>query len=191
MSSKVIIETQRLCLRTWTTAYGRLLDEHCNNDEVLLHLGGRMTAEKHQELVEWLNWQQEAYETTFWVLEEKENSEFLGFCGLVVVDEEDSTVLGATEIGWRLKPDAQGKGYAKEAAIACLYHAFEEREELRVVSRTVMANVRSWGLMPGEHAGLQGPLRRPKVSPVRLQRLPVPASRCAIRAPAGPVVLAG
>jgi RimJ/RimL family protein N-acetyltransferase len=51
------------------------------------------------------------------------------------------------EIGWRLRSDAQGKGYAKEAANACLYHAFETLNSLRVVSRTVKGNAPSWGLM--------------------------------------------
>lgn len=147
MPSEVMIETKRLRMRTWTPEYGRLLDHHCNNDEVLAHLGGRMTGKQHQDLVDWLIWQQQTYGITFWVLERKRGGDFLGFCGLIIVDEEDSTVLGATEIGWRLRSDAQGKGYAKEAAIACLYHAFEDLNSLRVVSRTVKGNAPSWGLM--------------------------------------------
>jgi RimJ/RimL family protein N-acetyltransferase len=37
------------------------------------------------------------------------------------------TPLGwpGTEVGWGLHPDAMGKGYAKEAAIACIDYAFD------------------------------------------------------------------
>lgn len=141
------METPRLRLRTWNEHYGNLLNDHCNNDEVMRHLGGKLSPKKHREMVEWLVQQQTDYEITFWVMERKENDEFLGFCGLVLVDEPDSTVLGATELGYRLRSDRQTKGYATEAAIACLYHAFCKLKELRVVSRTIVQNEPSWGLM--------------------------------------------
>lgn len=147
MRSEVVIETKRLRLRTWNEAYGDRLNTYCNTDEVMEHLGWKQSPAKHRQTVEWLIEQQSDYGITFWVMERKEDDEFLGFCGLIKVDEPDSTVLGATEIGWRLRSDMQGKGYAKEAAVACLRHAFEETDGLRVVSRTVKANVESWGLM--------------------------------------------
>lgn len=49
-----------------------------------------------------------------------------------------------------------GLGYAREAAAACLGWAFSEIEAPRVVSITVPANARSWGLM--ERLGM---IRRP------------------------------
>lgn len=145
--SKVIIETERLRLRTWNAHYGKLLGHHCNTDEVMGHLGGKQSPSQHEEMVNWLIEQQDDYGITFLAMERKGDDEFLGFCGLIRVDEADSTVLGATEIGWRLRSDAQRKGYAKEAAQACLRYAFTETDGLRVVSRTVAANVPSWGLM--------------------------------------------
>ena len=38
------------------------------------------------------------------------------------------TPLGwpGTEVGWGLHPDAMGKGYAKEAAVACIDYAFDQ-----------------------------------------------------------------
>ena len=141
------METGRLRLRTWTPELGSLLDKHCNTAAVMAHLGGPTDRATHLELVDWLIHQQAKHGTTFWAMERKRDGEFLGFCGLVIVDEDDSTVLGATEIGWRLRADEQGKSYAKEAAIACLYHAFEVQHVQRVVSRTVLANAPSWGLM--------------------------------------------
>jgi len=54
---------------------------------------------------------------------------------------------GAIEIGWRLREDAWGQGYAKEAATAALRHAFETLGAERVVALTVAGNAASWGLM--------------------------------------------
>jgi RimJ/RimL family protein N-acetyltransferase len=50
-------------------------------------------------------------------------------------------------VGWRLREDAWGKGYAKEAATASLDFAFERLGAERVVSLTVIGNEPSWGLM--------------------------------------------
>lgn len=80
-------------------------------------------------------------------MEKDEDKEFLGFCGLVKVDEEDSTVLDSVELGYRLRKDAWDQGYAKEATIASLYYAFDELRAHRVVSRTTIENWQSWGLM--------------------------------------------
>ncbi len=147
--SEIVLETERLVLRTWDEHYGRLLDKHCNTDAVMEHLGGPQSPKKHSEMVKWLIDQQNNHGTTFWVMETKERRDFLGFCGLVKVDEIDSTVLGCTEIGWRLRADDafRRKGFVKEAAKASFKFAFENRKELRVVSRTTLGNVASWNLM--------------------------------------------
>jgi len=158
MESKIEFETQRLRVRHWNRRYAELLESHCNTPEVLHHLDGRkLTGDEHEDLTKWLASQQDDSGITFWVVETKDKDEFLGFCGLVKVDEPDSPVLGATEIGWRFRTDRQGNGYALEAATACMHYAFDENgtgdgfanvcEGLRVVSRTTVANERSWRLM--------------------------------------------
>jgi ribosomal-protein-alanine N-acetyltransferase len=152
------MQTERLRLREWDAHYARLLDQHCNNSEVLKHLEGRcLTPAEHRDLVKWLKSQQRDYGITVWAVELKDNDDFLGFCGLVKADEPDSIVLGATEIGWRFRADQHRQGFATEAAAACMHYAFEVNgndsgfrnvcEGLRVVSRTTRANEPSWRLM--------------------------------------------
>jgi RimJ/RimL family protein N-acetyltransferase len=46
---------------------------------------------------------------------------------------EGSPIEGEYEVGWRLREDAWGLGYAKEAAIASLDHAFGPLGAERVV----------------------------------------------------------
>ena len=80
------------------------------------------------------------------MVERKEDGVILGFCGLKRCNQEGSP-LGEMEVGWRLREDAWGKGYAREAAIATLDLAFDRFGAEQVVALTVEPNAGSWGLM--------------------------------------------
>ena len=56
-------------------------------------------------------------------------------------------MTGEIEIGWRLREDAWGQGFAREAAAASLDFAFQSLAAQRVVALTVEGNSNSWGLM--------------------------------------------
>lgn len=83
----------------------------------------------------------------FWAVERKSDGALLGFCGIKRADAPGSTVAGMIEIGWRLREDAWGQGYAKEAAQAALVLAFDRFGAQEVVALTVQDNAPSWGLM--------------------------------------------
>jgi RimJ/RimL family protein N-acetyltransferase len=83
----------------------------------------------------------------FWVVERKADGAILGFCGLKLADAPGSSVTGAMEVGWRLRENAWGQGYAKEAAVAALDAAFDRFGADEVVALTVAGNSASWGLM--------------------------------------------
>ena len=143
-----MIETERLRLRNWSAADAEPFIRHLNTEPVMRWLGGLRTPEEQEAIVRdrFIRWQEERG-FTFWVVERKEDGELLGFCGLKIADDVTSPVAGEYEIGWRLREDAWGKGYAKEAAIASLDFAFGTLEAERVVSLTVDGNSPSWGLM--------------------------------------------
>src|SRR5262249_26960444 len=82
----------------------------------------------------------------------------LGFCGLKRANAPGSTVTGAFEIGWRLREDAWGHGYAKEAAMASLAAGFGQFGASEIIALTVEGNAASWGLM--ERLGMR---RRPEL----------------------------
>ena len=86
-----------------------------------------------------MRWQEERG-FTFWAVERKSDGELLGFCGIKIADTEGSPVEGVFEIGWRLREDAWGQGYAKEAAIASLDFAFDTLGAERVVALTFTGN---------------------------------------------------
>ena len=56
-----------------------------------------------------------------WAIHLKDSNEFIGWCGLKYRSDRNET-----DLGYRLKTSAWGKGYATEAAKACLEYAFNE-----------------------------------------------------------------
>jgi RimJ/RimL family protein N-acetyltransferase len=142
-----MIETDRLLLRDWRSGDEALLDRYCNTESVMRWLGGVQPFEKVQDVVARLVSYREDYGHTFWAVERRADGAFLGFCGLKRANGFESTVAGEVEIGWRLREDAWGQGYAKEAALASLDFAFERIGARRVVALTIEENVASRGLM--------------------------------------------
>lgn len=143
-----MIETERLILRDWRTEDIEPFIRHTNLPAVMRWLGGVQPPDVLRERIEsrMMRWQEERG-FTFWVVERKADGELLGFCGLKIADDEGSGAFGEYEIGWRLRADRWGQGYAKEAAIASLDFAFEGLGAERVVALTVIGNEPSWGLM--------------------------------------------
>ena len=84
---------------------------------------------------------------TFWIVERIADGALLGFCGLKRVNSPGAPNPGDFEIGWRLREDAWGQGFAKEAAIASMDLAFTRYGAPHVVALTVDGNRDSQGLM--------------------------------------------
>ena len=71
---------------------------------------------------------------------------FIGFVGLAEPRFE-APFTPCVEIGWRLRRDAWGHGYATEAAEAVLAHGFETLRLPEIVSFTTVANEPSRAVM--------------------------------------------
>lgn len=76
----------------------------------------------------------------------EKNYVWAGFVGLLRV-RPDMPFAPAVEIGWRLLPAFWGRGYAAEAARACLDFGFRALGLEEIVAFTVPGNRRSWRLM--------------------------------------------
>ena len=143
-----MIETARLRLRDWREEDVEPFIRHTNTEPVMRWLGGVKPVEEQRRIIaeRIMKWQRELG-FTFWIVERKQDGELLGFCGIKIADGEDSPIAGEYEIGWRLREDAWGQGYAKEAAAASLDHAFDELGAAQVVAITFQPNEPSWQLM--------------------------------------------
>ena len=145
--AEVIAETERLILRTWKPEDRGEYARHLNTCAVTRLVGGLQTQEEMDAAFERIDGYQRDSGHTFWVVERKSDGAFLGFCGLKIANVPGTAVNGEIEIGWRLREDAWGQGYAKEAALAALNWAWANLDAGRIVSFTVPANSASWGLM--------------------------------------------
>lgn len=139
-------ETDRLILRDWRAEDWPRFWEGTNTENVMRWLGGICDAAKRQGAQERLLSYEREHGHTFWCVERKADGEVLGFCGLKRSNQSGGP-MGLMEVGWRLREDAWGQGYAKEAATASLDLAFERFDADEVVAFTVARNVASWGLM--------------------------------------------
>ena len=139
-------ETERLILRDWRAEDWAPFWEGTNTPAVMQWLGGVADDAAKAAGQERIEAYRRDHGHTFWVLECRETGEILGFCGLKRCNEENGP-WDDMEIGWRLREDAWGKGYAKEAAIASLKLGFERFAAPHIIALTVIENEPSWGLM--------------------------------------------
>jgi RimJ/RimL family protein N-acetyltransferase len=146
--AEVVAETRRLRLREWDEPDEVGFYKVMNRPEVMKHLGGVQLPEQWRAAYGRIRGFQKDFGHTFWLVEEIDSGEILGFCGIKRVNSPGAGGLtGQFEIGWRLRPEAWGKGIAKEAAIASLDLAFGRFEAPHVIALTVPANLASQSLM--------------------------------------------
>lgn len=83
---------------------------------------------------------------SFWAVEAPGVAEFIGVAGLLVPGFK-AHFTPCVEIGWRFAHEFWGRGYATEAALALLDHAFGRLGLDEVVAMAVPANTRSRRVM--------------------------------------------
>ena len=154
--AEAIAETERLIVRQWRDSDRAEYLSACNTEAVTAYLGGSASVEEVDAGLARIRKSQADKGFGFWAVERKSDGAFLGYCGLKVVRDEGIPIEGEIEIGWRLREDAWGHGYAREAARACLDWAWSNLDVARIVAMTVPANRPSWTVM--ERVGMS---RRP------------------------------
>ena len=146
------LETPRLILRDWRDEDWAPFFDGTNTPEGMRWLGGVMDAARQAVQRSRLIGYTRDFGHTFWALERRSDGAMLGMCGLKRSNQPGGP-QGDFEVGWRLRGDAQGQGYAREAAMASLNHAFTALGAPHVLALTVQGNAPSWGLM--ERLGME------------------------------------
>ena len=150
----VVLETERLILRRFTTDDVDNLVELDSDPDVMLYVtGGRVTSREEIEtdfLPAFLGYYERSGGYGFWAAVEKSTGDFLGwFHFRPHVGHPDDE----PELGYRLRKSAWGTGYATEGSIALINRGFTELGVGRVVAETMVVNTGSRRVM--EKSGMR------------------------------------
>lgn len=99
--------------------------------------------QNRDEAVAWIDWNQRLYRQEgfgLWLITLQATGEFVGDCGLTPQQVEGTIDV---EIGFHVRADLQGHGYATEAATACRDHARDALHLTRLIAIIHPANVPS------------------------------------------------
>ncbi|WP_214410333.1 GNAT family N-acetyltransferase [Sphaerisporangium fuscum] len=141
-----MLQTERLILRRWREDDKEPFAEMNADPEVMEHFPSTLTREESDAMVGRIMAGIEEHGYGLWAVEVKETGRFVGFTGIVWQTFE-AHFTPAVEVGWRLRRDAWGHGYATEAATAALDHGFGPAGLTDIVSMTARSNVRSQAVM--------------------------------------------
>jgi len=167
-----IIHTERLTLRAWETK--DLLDcvEMNLDKEVMKYFLSVLTKEQTIEFYDRV--QKHFLENGFglYVVENTITQEFLGYTGFMIANFEAS-FTPCVEIGWRFKKQYWGKGYATEAAKACLNYGFDTLGFDKIYSFTATPNIKSENVMKRIGMIKTGTFSHPKIDKEHILNLHV------------------
>jgi ribosomal-protein-alanine N-acetyltransferase len=146
MDGETVFQTERLILRNWRPDDLAPFADMSADAKVMRYfpaLHDRTQTEDHiRRIVKDL----ENNGFGLWAVEVPGHLDFAGFTGLSR-PRFKAHFTPCVEIGWRLRREAWGKGYATEAARTCLDVAFGELGLDEVVSMTAVDNLRSRAVM--------------------------------------------
>ena len=136
----VVIETDRLLLRTFTEDDAPLLYKLNQDPEVTRYTMDPMTSlEQAKKVLEQVILPQYIlYNHGRWAVHLKAGLEFTGWCGLKCRPERNEI-----DLGYRFMKKFWGKGYATEAAFACINHGFTRLKLPQITGRALPGNLAS------------------------------------------------
>ena len=140
------LRTPRLLLRRWREEDREPFAALNADAEVNEFLPGPLSREASDAMVDRIEAHFAEHGFGLWVVEAPGVASFTGFTGLAVI-RFTAHFTPAVEIGWRFARGFWGRGYASEAARACLEQGFSTLGLREIVSFTVPDNLRSRAVM--------------------------------------------
>jgi len=136
---KQILETNRLILRELNVCDSKVFYELNLNPNVIKYTGDKAfedVSEAKKFLCNYKDYEINGFGR--WAVIDKNNGEFLGWCGLKYVPK-----LNETDIGFRFFEKYWNKGFATESAKACLNYGFENFNLKTIIGRAMAENTAS------------------------------------------------
>lgn len=146
MSKFISIETKHLLLRQWKLDDALPYAAMNADPKVMEHFPNTLSVVESSIHLKKMQTSIEEKGFGIFALELKETGDFIGFTGLSVPSFE-SEFTPCVEIGWRIASPFWRKGYAFEAASACLTFGFGNLGLSQIFSFTACSNHPSENLM--------------------------------------------
>lgn len=143
---EIYIETDRLILRSWKYGDSEPFAEMNSNENIMRYFPTVLSAEESNAFVDRINAEFDETGIGLYAVEVKESGEFIGYVGFHRFNFDTSFSPG-WEIGWRISDRFWHKGYATEAAKACLNYARKKHFCDKLYSFTAVQNTPSENVM--------------------------------------------
>ncbi len=157
------IETERLILRSWRMTDRAVFAEINSNNKVMRYFPKPLSIDESNGFVDRINSEFEETGFGLYAVEIKETGEFIGYVGFHRF-AFDVPFSPGWEIGWRISDKFWNKGYATEAAMACIKYAREKKLCNRLYSFTAVPNIASENVMKRIGMSFEGLFMHPALA---------------------------
>ena len=141
-----IISTERLGLRRWQQSDLDPFAKMNSDEAVMKYFPAILNRNESIAMIQRIGDHFEKHRFGLYVVEEKKSGSFIGFTGFSIPSFE-IFFTPCIEIGWRYQKEYWGKGFATEAAQACLQYGFNTLGFQQIFSFTAVLNLPSENLM--------------------------------------------
>lgn len=162
LKKEYIIKSERLGLRNWLPSDEVPFIDMCKDELVMEHFPKPLSKEETLGLISRLDNHFKEHGYCYFALDLLDSGEFIGFTGLAKQTWE-SDFTPCVDMGWRLKRSAWGKGYATEAAGACLEAAYSKFGLEEVLAFTTDTNHASQKVMTKIGMQYAGTVQHPAI----------------------------
>lgn len=143
---EIYMETERLILRSWKYEDRETFAEMNGDVNVMKFFPATLSFDESNAFADRINAEFEETGFGLYAVEIRETGEFIGYVGFHRFTF-DAPFSPGWEIGWRISDKFWNKGYATEAAMACIKYAREKKLCNRLYSFTAVPNIPSENVM--------------------------------------------
>jgi RimJ/RimL family protein N-acetyltransferase len=163
MEKKYLFKSERLGFREWTQEDVPEFSKLNSDLEVMKYFPKTLVLSETIFFMERLQAHFSKNGFCYFATDELATNEFIGFIGLASQNFK-SPFTPAIDIGWRLKKESWGKGYATEGAKKCLEYAFNELKIDKVIATCTLQNKKSENVMKKIGMKKLSAFKHPKLS---------------------------
>lgn len=160
--NKYLFTSERLGFRAWNDDDLEEFAKLNADPDVMEHFPNILRFEESEDFLKRLHLHFQKYGYQYFAVEILENAELIGFIGMAH-QTYDSEFTPNTDLGWRLKKSAWGKGYATEGAKRCIEYAFNELGLEKLIATCTENNIKSEKVMQKIGMKKKGNFLHPKL----------------------------